>query len=237
MLCWFDEPEELLHRCVTSAAAIADRVVAADGAYELVDDRAPTSPTSQRRAIERAAAAAGLALDFLPARLWDGQVQKRDALLRASTADCGPDDFVLPLDADWVLHGDRQAVRAELEAATAEQFRVQITQPRNGDRDDYPHPWHRSRDGKTWRQELIFRVLGEMRLERLHWWYSGVRADGTRVGMSGGSELYPRATLASLKADFLIEHRCMFRERKQLERNRVYCERRDAERELTGAER
>lgn len=236
MLCWFDEPEELLHRCVTSAAAIADRVVAADGAYKLVADRAATSPVSQRLAIERAAAEAGLELDFLPARLWDGQVQKRDALLRAATHDRTTDDFVLPLDADWVLHGDRKTIQRELAGSTAEQFRVQITQTPNGERDEYPHSWHRNRDGKTWRQELLFRVLGEMRLERLHWWYSGLRADGTRVGLAGGSELYPRGTIASLRADFLIDHRCMFRDTKQLERNRVFCERRDRERELTGAE-
>lgn len=237
MLAWFDEPEEMLHRCVTSAGVIADRVVAADGAYKLVADRAPTSPASQRRAIERAATEAGLDVDFLPARLWEGQVQKRDALLRAATRGGGEDDFVMPIDADWVLHGDRQAVRRELAAATAEQFRVQITQPANGDHNGYPHSWHRNRDGKTWRQELLFRVLGEMCLERLHWWYSGVRADGTRVGLAGGAELYPRATLATLRADFLIEHRCMFRDTKQLERNRIFCERRDHERELTGAER
>jgi hypothetical protein len=45
------------------------------------------------------------------------------------------------------------------------------------------------------------------------------------------------ASVAELQAPHLFEHRCLFRDQKQLERNRVFCELRDRERDMTGVER
>jgi hypothetical protein len=66
MLAWFDEPVDLLETAVQGAAVVADRLVAADGAYEQVPDRAESSPPEQKRAIVRAAKKAGLDVSFLP---------------------------------------------------------------------------------------------------------------------------------------------------------------------------
>ncbi len=77
-----------------------------------------------------------------------------------------------------------------------------------------------------------------MKLEKTHWFYSGKRAKGTRVGLSGGVKLgYAKPIERDLEAPFFIEHRAMYRDEKQLVRNRDFCKVRDAERQLTGAER
>ena len=241
MLAWYDEPEELLHQAVTSAAVIGDRVVAADGAYQQVTDKRATSPHSQRQAIERAALNAGLELDFLPARIWEGQVEKRNALLKAASEGFETGDFLMPLDADWVLHGSRDAVRHELAQDYVEQWRVWFHQTVNSARNkptDYPHDWHKRYAGQTIRESLLFRTLYDMKLEKTHWMYSGKRAKGTRVGLSGGTRLgYAQPISRELQAPFWIEHRAMFRDDKQLERNRLFCQARDAERQVTGVER
>jgi hypothetical protein len=240
MLAWFDEPEELLHQCVTSAAVIADRIVAADGAYEQVADKRATSPASQRQAIERAAYSAGITIDFLPAKIWKGQLEKRNALLKAATAGFGTGDFVMPLDSDWVLHGSREAVRHELAQGYVEEFRVWFHQTINPERPllTAPHDWHRSYNGQSKREPLLFRALYKMKLEKTHWHYSGCRKGGKRIGLSGGWKLgYARPVSKELQAPFWIEHRAMFRDDKQLERNRLFCAVRDEERERVGFER
>jgi hypothetical protein len=241
MLAWFDEPEELLHQCVTSAAVIADRLVCADGAYSQVKDKRASSPKSQRETIERAAAAARIDLDFLPTKLWDGQVAKRNALLKAATVGFETGDFVMPLDADWVLHGSREAVRHELDTAGyIEEWRVWFHQTVNPARPlaEAPHDWHRRYSGKSLREPLLFRALYEMRLEKTHWHYSGKRSSGKRVGLSGGPKLgYAKPISKELAAPFWIEHRAMFRDDKQLTRNKEFCEIRDRERNLVGYER
>jgi hypothetical protein len=236
MLAWFDEPTELLHDAVTSAAVIADRIVVADGAYDLVPDRSDESDPDQWYAIEEAADDAGLECKFLPSALWTGQVEKRNALLQAAAPDS---DWVMPLDADWRLTGDRDAIRAELADTDAEQFTVAFHEPHNPDRplaETASHQWHAEYAGQTKREPLLFRALDDMRLEQTHWFYSGVRPDGTRVGLSGGARLYPEAVTRDLAAPLLIEHRCLFRDDKQIVRNRFFCEARDLERERVGYE-
>ncbi len=241
MLAWFDEPEELLYAAVTSAAVIADRVIAADGAYEQVADKRASSPASQRKAIERAALTAGLELDFLPTRIWKGQVEKRNALLRAASEGFKTGDCLMPLDADWVLHGSREAVRHELEhSGYVEEWRVWFHQTVNPNRSlaSAPHDWHRAHNGKSHRISLLFRALYDMRLEKTHWHYSGKRKSGVRIGLCGGPKLgYQKPVARELQAPFWIEHRAMFRDDKQLERNKLFCQMRDKERDLVGFER
>lgn len=239
MLAWFDEPVDMLRKAVLSAAVIGDRIVAADGAYALVSDKTKESPPEQKQAIQDAADEAGLGLTFLKPRLWDGQVQKRNALLAAATADREQGDWIMPLDADWVLHGIREEVRHELNVNRVEQYRVRFRQTKNPNRNirrDAPHPWHRNYDGKTRLEPLIFRAFEDMRLEKSHWDYSGLRPNGMRVGFSGGARVYKPAMSADMKATFLIEHRCMFRDDKTLDRNREFCKRRDQEKAKVGFE-
>ena len=240
MLAWYDEPVDMLYRAVTSSVVIADRIVAADGAYKQVRDKAAGSPAEQQAAIELAASDAGLGIEFLPARLWEGQVEKRNALLAAATKDIQPGDWVMPLDADWVLHGIREEIREEMNTIRIEQFRVKFRQTKNPARNirrDAPHAWHLNYEGKTRLEPLLYRAMVDMRLDKSHWDYSGLRKDGKRIGFSGGARDYPSAVSADMRATFLIEHRCMFRDDKTLIRNKEFCRLRDAEKKRTGRER
>lgn len=239
MLAWFDEPEEMLYRAVNSSAVIADRIIAADGAYAMVRDKAPESPPSQKEAIERAAEDAGLELGFLSSRVWGGQVEKRNALLAAATEDLQRGDWVMPLDADWALHGIREEIRHELNTHKVEQFRVKFRQTDNPNRNirrDAPHAWHMNYNGKTRLEPLLFRAMEDMKLDKSHWDYSGVRPNGMRIGFSGGARTYRGAITNDMKATFLVEHRCMFRDDKTLVRNKEFCRLRDAEKKATGVE-
>lgn len=238
MLAWFDEPEEMLYKAVRSSEVIANRIFAADGAYELVGDKAPESPPSQKEAIQQAAEDAGIQVTFLEPRLWKGQVEKRNALLDAATSDRQERDWVMPLDADWVLHGIREEIQMELNSHRIEQFKVKFRQPKNPNRTnrDFPHAWHANYDGKTRLEPLLFRAMSDMRLENTHWHYSGVRKNGVRVGFSGGARIYPPAVSRDMQATFLIEHRCMFRDDKTLLRNRDFCLKRDKLKRQNGYE-
>lgn len=231
MLAWYDEPPGTLHECVTSLATIADTLIAFDGAWHGTPGGQPASDPEQHRAITQAAANAGL--DFMllePRTIWPGQVAKRNAILQVAQEDS---DWVIPVDADWVLHGDRQIIRQKLADTKAEQLYVRFWQPEGSD--DFAHDWHRDYAGETRLEPMVLRVLQDMRCERLHYAYSGVRPDGERVGLKGGSQFYREASSDFLP--LLVEHRCMFRDTARIERNRAYLADREAERAVTGVER
>jgi hypothetical protein len=65
---------------------------------------------------------------------------------------------------------------------------------------------------------MIMRAMPGMKIERNHWTYSGLRPDGTRVGLWGGDALYPAAKTDTLQAPMLIDHRTHYRDRKHTER-------------------
>lgn len=228
LLSWYDEPEELLYAAVTSASVIADKVVAADGAYAQTPGALDASPRTQYRAIQEAASDANLDLQVLPGRIWDGQVAKRNRMLQGQAA-----DWLMWLDADWVLHGDREEIRRVLAVTEAEVLRVRFHQPASGSR-DYPHAWHRDYDGDTRWEPMVLRNLGGMRCENEHWRYSGERADGVRVSFTGPE--YPVAVSGDL-GGLLVEHRCMFRDEVRLARNREFLRVREVEYAVTGRER
>jgi hypothetical protein len=235
MLAWFDEPLDLLITAVTGAAVIADRIVAADGAYELVPDRKASSPQKQRLAIRETARKVGLECEFLRPRLWKGQVEKRNSLLQEAVQGS---DWVFPVDADWRIEGDREAIRDELEDTEFDSLAVNFFQPSNPERDTSkiaPHRWHAENAGQTSYLPILMRVFPEMRVEKLHWVYSGVK-DERRIGLWGGAHFYPPGSVGTLRAPHRFEHRCLFRDDKTLERNRIFCEERDRERERVGFE-
>ena len=60
MLAWYDEPEELLEQAVSSAATIADRILAVDGGYRQTPGAQSRSPQPQTAAIRQTARKAGI---------------------------------------------------------------------------------------------------------------------------------------------------------------------------------
>lgn len=233
MLAWWDEPSEDLYACVTSMAVLCDAVVAVDGAYEMTPGATPTSSHEEIRAIREAADAAGLEVDiFIPSSVWTGQVAKRDFMLRRAAKDS---DWLLAIDADHRLFGDRDAVRGELEQigstvdSVTHDFRTPV--PAGMSADDIeqmsPHPWHTRTAGVTLEHSLLFRRLEDMHVTTNHWGYSGVREDGVRVGV-GGSQYEPAGRYHRLVAPFRFDHVCFMRDEYRLVRNREYCETRDA---------
>jgi hypothetical protein len=232
MLAWYDEPLELLTEAVSSAAVIADRILVVDGAYEQTPGAKPRSPRVQADAIRSAARAAGMQCTIVtPETVWAGQVAKRDFMIKEAALDA---DWVFTIDADWVMTGDRDAIRSELEASDVDEFEVQLSEPLNPDRylGSIPtHSWHKEYAGQTEWMAVIYRALPGIRCELAHWVFSALK-DGERIGLWGGRSYYPPAVTARLKADCLIEHRCLFRRDRELERNVAYCAAREAQMDL-----
>jgi len=222
MLSWYDEPPELLREAIEGAAVLADRVVAADGAFSLLDDAKPESELSQEHAIITEAERWGLDVEFLPPRIYKGQIGKRNALLKHATRPTLKADWdsnwVFPLDADWKIVGDRSAIRSELAMLHGkgfEQVSVPFMEPLN--------PEFGVRLAVD-RIPLIMRAMPGMQIEQAHWIYSGLRR-GERVGLWGGDALYPPAKTAELQAPLLIQNRLYFRDAYRLERSQGYAKR------------
>jgi hypothetical protein len=134
-------------------------------------------------------------------------------------------DWVLPLDADWELTGDRSAIRAELAASQADALDVPFHTPLNPNvklETVAASTWHEELAGETAQLPLILRVLGDMRVEDFHWFYSGVK-DGQRVWLWGYDSRYPKAETAVLQAPMGVTHHCFFRDERTIEANRAYC--------------
>lgn len=223
MLAWWNEPVELLDACVRSLARIADRVVAVDGGYERWPGATRTSPPDQAAAITTAGKAAGVKVEiYEPEGLWPGQVAKRDYMLRAAAQ---RSSWVFPVDADWILHGPREAIRHELEETRFNVVDVAFYTTPN-----YTRPleqtaateWHEGLVGETIRIPILFRALPGMRVERFHWWYSALLND-KRVGLWGCEGVYPSVPSMPLKAPMLVEHRCLHRPRAKVLQNRRFC--------------
>jgi hypothetical protein len=238
MLAWFDEPPDLLEQAVDSVACVADRVVAVDGGYELAPGAKPGSPKAQADRIRKAARAAGLDLVLMePAALWKGQVAKRHFMLRLA---CQESDWVMPLDADWCVFGNREQVREELARSRAEALTVEFSTPENDERplaESAAERWHQQTAGRIYRYPLIFRVLPDMSMDLSHWGYSALRpGTGDRIAYWDRRVASKKARTAELTSDLLIEHLCLFRDEKQILRNREFCAARDQQVRRQGAE-
>lgn len=228
-LAWFDEELEDLYRCVSSLPTVADRLVAVDGGYARYPGAKAASPKKQAMFIEQTAREVGLDVVVdVPDRVWVGQVEKRNHLL--SRAAKGS-DWIVGVDADHVLHGLRDPVRHELAGLKAEDaVDVDFYTPINHDRpmaEAAAGEWHEDLAGQKARIAAFFRALPGLRVERFHWWYSGMRGD-RRVWVWGGDNTYPRPAVHVLYAPFFVEHRCMFRQPKHILANRAFCEDRES---------
>lgn len=113
-LCWYEEREETLDRCVRSLAGLVDRVVAVDGAWKLFPGGQPGgSGHEQQRAIREAADSAGIGCEiWSPLFVYESQVAKRAHMMQLAG---DGSDWVFVVDADeYVAFSAGEAARAVL---------------------------------------------------------------------------------------------------------------------------
>lgn len=233
-LAYWGEKAADLAACVTAAAQVADRIVAVDGAYRRYPGATVKSSHWSRKAIEKAAAEAGIeCVIHEPAELWAGQVAKRTFLLQEAAKDS---DWIIVIDTDHIIHvGDAQPARILLEQmpASVRSVGVDFFTPANEERpaDQAATNWHAGMVGDTLRMAAIFRSAPDLRVVGKHWIYQGTY-NGSPVELRYGD----RAD-ADLPHDTLwIEHRTMFRTEEQLRAGRAFCNDRIMVVERTGQE-
>lgn len=171
-------------------------------------------------------------VEFLRPQIWPGQVSKRNAVLQVAKQDS---DWVMTFDADWRITGDRKAIRAELAEHlrnNVEQLEVDFVTPDDPSRpmmQKAANEWHVGQAGTTQRLAFIYRSLAKMEYRVNHWSLYCEDSTGRKLGLFGAyNDLrFSRANADYLRAPHCFEHLCLFRERKQLERNSLYILKRD----------
>lgn len=223
-LVWYDEPVELLEQCVAGIAKVADRVVAVDGAYRRYPNAKPTSPREQAAAIRRTARQAGIeCLVLAPDRLWLGQVEKRSYALAAASVGS---DWIAVTDADHIIDTDREEARAALarlprEAACASVVMLTPPDPKRPLEKTSATGWHRGMANIEMRYDHFFRVLPGLRIEKFHWWYSALRANGERFWVSQGEAT--TGPIPALGARYVVHHLCHQRDERRMLAGRAFC--------------
>ena len=231
-LCWYDESPAILARCVRSCATVADRIVAYDGAYARWPNAKVRSNAKQATAIRNAAEKAGLECEIvIPKRLWAGQVEKRAALM-AQAAEGS--DWVLFVDADHELSGDRKAIRASLAVAERDVLDVSFFTPLNPARplkDSASHSWHVELAGQTVGIPTLYRTLPDLTVELFHWYISATK-NGRHVWLGGG---FPEEVHGNLPG-MVVTHHCLVRDSAHVLANRAFCNDREMVVRVTGQE-
>jgi len=220
---------------------VADRVVAVDGGYRRYPGAKAASPSDQADVIRKTAEEVGLeCVMHIPKTVWAGQVAKRSFMLQMATngADLKTDWF-MAVDADHIWSGTRSKIRSELAGVSPniDGFHVKMFTPPNPNRDieiSAAGEWHANHAGTWLSPQRIFRSY-PTKVERYHWWYSAQK-DGKKLWLWGGDRSAKVARMARMRSNFRVEHRCLFREEKQIVRNRMFCEDRVAIVEKTGQE-
>lgn len=224
-LAWYDEAPEDLDAYVRALPVVCDRLVAVDGGYARYPGAEARSMPEEEAAIREAARDIGLdARVVVTDRVWSGQVQKRSVLYEMAAEDS---DWIVTLDADHILHGVREAVRHELETVDQDAVEVDFYTTMNHDRplaETASTEWHENLAGKHIWHRMILRALPGLRVERFHWYVSGLRGE-RRVWLTAVTEgPHPAVTAHRLDAPFVIEHRCLFRRDRNIVANREFCE-------------
>lgn len=243
-LPWYDENVEDLEACVEASANIADRLIALDGSYSRYPNGKPRSPRKQVDAIYGAARNAGLECKvILPDRLWLGQVEKRTALLQLASDDT---DWIATIDTDHIIHTNRNATRAKLLQVPTSTYvlDVEYVTPMNQERDladSSSGVWHMEQTKNSFFLPHLWRAVEDMRVERFHWWYSGIIANKRTWLWQGDHRMtpeqreYPRVAHTKLM-DYTVEHRCLFRDERHILENRAFCNDREMVWKETGQE-
>jgi hypothetical protein len=232
-LIWYDEPPELLEACVRGAAEIADRFVAVDGAYRRYPDAQVASPPEQAEMIRTTATAVGLEADVvIPDRLWAGQVEKRTFLLQRAAKGA---DWLALIDADHIIHANREAARAELESYDRSVVLLTVPfytplNPVRSVKESSASHWHAGLAGKWIDHTHLIRALPGLRVERFHYWYSA-RYGGHRVwvpfggrpSVKLGARQYPVMPAHPIEAYYEVEHLTLLRDERHLLAGRAFC--------------
>ena len=232
-LAWYDEPTDLLEACVRGAAEIADRIVAIDGAYRRYPDAQPASPSEQVDTIRRVAAEVGLEADvYIPDQLWAGQVEKRTFLLRRAAEGS---DWLALIDADHIIHANREAARKELEEYDPSVVLLTVpfytpTNPVRSVRKSSASHWHAGLAGKWIDHTHLVRALPGFRVERFHYWYSALyRGKRVWVPFGGtpsrklGARPYPVMPAHPIEAYYEVEHVTLLRDERHILAGRAFC--------------
>lgn len=196
LLCWFDEPVELLDRCVSSLAGVADHLVALDGRWERFPSEAVSSDPAQRTVIAQACARAGITGTIVtPGMVFPSQVAKRTMLLELAPADA---DWLLVIDGDehiWTC--DRPALDEALEQTLADVARLPLT--------NLARYWPLNQlPEHTYSVRRLFRAAARPRYERAH---NGVRAADGRW-LSGESRYATLADAVNVHDLISLGHAC-----------------------------
>ena len=76
--------------------------------------------------------------------------------------------------------------------------------------------------GVTDEHRLFFRPLEDMRVEKRHWWYSGVK-DGQRIWILHTYDTELGLPGARLTSEYWVEHRCLYRDKRRVLAGRAFC--------------
>lgn len=245
-LIWYDEPPELLAACIRGAAEIADRMVAVDGAYRRYPNAETVSPPEQAETIRAIASEVDLECDiYSPDQLWAGQVEKRTFLCERAAEGS---DWIAMVDADHIIHADRAGARAELERYGPEVVLLTVPfytplHPVRSLADSSASHWHEGLGGTRIEHTHLIRALPGLRVERFHYWYSGLQG-GQRVWLpfgnapsrKRGAEPYPVMPTRQLQARYAVEHLTLLRDERHILEGRAFCNDRVMVVERTGQE-
>jgi hypothetical protein len=216
---WNEKPADLA-ACVKGAARIADRIVAVDGAYRRYPDATAKSSHWQVKAIEKAAAEAGIeCVIHQPDELWAGQIAKRTFLLREASKDA---DWVVVVDADHIISTSRKLARAALARmpVRVRSVGVHFATPSNEKRDINESAasfWHKSQSGTVVKDfAQIFRAMPDYTVEKKHWVYVGTY-DGARTEVKYGA-----SADAPIGVPYTVRHMTLHRDEASILAGRAF---------------
>lgn len=225
-LAWWNERPEDIRACPAGIANVADRVVAVDGAYSRYPGATVASPKEQYEALIDSANEFGLDL-VTPSidRLWAGQVEKRQFLMREASVDC---DWIMVVDTDHIIDTVRDDIRTEIGQITlnphADVIDAHLFTPPN---EGMPiekiaaGKWHEESATKILNIAHFYRPYQDFKVERFHYWYSAVKND-EKIWMWYGDGSAREAQHVGLETQYKIIHRTLFRTPEQVLASRGY---------------
>lgn len=233
MLAWYNEPAAQLYKCVSTAAQLADTIIAAEGPYAQYPHHGQRSNSVQHQAVTDAAHDARATLVQTSRHEWEGQVAKRNHMMQQATR-CAV-EWVFPIDADETIHEcDTDTVRAELDTTTHHVINVPRYTPPNGNATPNSQPGETA--GGTQTYPRIFRTLPGIRVENWHWHYVADTPHGP-LTLWGPRHIHPCADTIDIEARLLFHHHQLYRTPEQRAANTEYRRAVDASVKTEGKER